>query len=170
MYDQPRYEPLEGSELFPDGLSAREPPKGTVARGAPTEPEDRAFATGADEGGQFIDSPLPVDRALLLRGKERYAIACSPCHALTGDGNGMIVQRGYKRPPSLHTDRLRAQKAGYFVDVIQNGFGAMPSYGHIVAPRDRWAIAAFVAALQLSQSASFSDLSPEDAARFEAVR
>lgn len=170
MFDQPRAEPLDGTELFPDGLSARQPPKGTMARGAPTDREDRAFVSGTDESGQFIDSPLPVDRALLLRGQERYGIYCSPCHSLTGDGNGMIVQRGYKRPPSFHIDRLRSQKAGYFVDVIENGFATMPSYGHIVAPRDRWAIAAFVAALQLSQSASFSDLSPEDAARVEAVR
>lgn len=170
MYDQPRLEPLEGTELFADGLSARQPPKGTVARGAATEPAEKAFVSGLDDAGQLIDSPLAVDRPLLLRGRERYGIHCSPCHGLTGDGDGMIVLRGYKRPPSFHTDRLRSQKAGYFVDVLRNGFGTMPSYGHIVAPRDRWAIAAFVAALQLSQSASYSDLPPGDAARLEAAR
>lgn len=170
MYDQPRLEPLEGTELFPEGLSARQPPKGTVARDAPTEPAERALASGLDEAGESIDSPVAVDRPLLLRGRERYGIYCSPCHGLTGDGDGMIVRRGYRRPPSFHTDRLRSEKAGYFVDVIRNGFGAMPSYGHIVGPRDRWAIAAFIAALQLSQSASYSDLPPEDAARLEAAR
>lgn len=170
MYDQPRLEPLEATELFPDGLSARRPPKGAVPRGAPVDGPERAFATGMDETGQSIDSPLPVDRPLLLRGRERYAIYCSPCHGLTGDGAGMIVRRGYKRPPSFHIDRLRSQKAGYYVDVIENGFGVMPSYAHVVTPRDRWAIAAFVAALQLSRSASFSDLAPEDAARIEAAR
>lgn len=168
MYDQPRLEPLEATPLFSDGTSAREPPKGTLPRPLPGERTDRTFVTGADAAGHFVASPLPIDRALLLRGQERFGIHCSPCHGLSGGGQGMIVQRGYKRPPSLHTDRLRSQEEGYFVDVITHGFGVMPSYAAQVEPRDRWAIAAYVKALQLSQSASFADLPAEDAARIEA--
>ncbi len=170
MYDQRRFDPLEATPLFSNGTSAREPPKGTLPRALPGERTDRLFVTGADAAGQFAASPVPVNRALLLRGQQRYGIYCSPCHGLAGDGQGMIVQRGYKRPPSFHIDRLRSQEEGYFVDVITNGFGVMPSYAAQVAPPDRWAIAAYVGALQLSQSAPFSDVPGEDPTHLEAPR
>ncbi len=168
MYDQPRYEPLEGSDLFPDRTSARHPPRGTIARGDARA--DTALWSGVDPAGGFAaEAPVTLGRAELLRGRERFGIYCSPCHGITGDGGGMIVQRGFKRPQSFHTDRLREQPMGYFVDVITNGFGVMPSYADRVAPADRWAIAAYVGALQLSQSAGYADLPPEDAAEVTAA-
>lgn len=169
MFDQARYEPLEQSDLFPDGAAARQPPRGTVARRDPRS--DRELHSGVDAAGRYLSSsPFPVDEALLRRGQERFGIYCSPCHGLAGHGDGMIVLRGFKRPPSLHEDRLRAQPTGYFVDVVANGFGVMPSYATQVPPRDRWAIAAYVGALQLSQHAQIRDLPPEDAARLEGVK
>jgi mono/diheme cytochrome c family protein len=169
MYDQPRYEPLEPSDLFPDRTSARHPPQGTIPRGDPRV--DRPFWSGIDLAGGFVTEPsIRLDRDTLFRGRERYEIYCVPCHGFSGDGNGMIVQRGFKRPSSFHTDRLRAQPIGYFVDVMTNGFGVMPGYADRVPPADRWAIAAYLQALQLSRSASFADLSPEDAARVEEAR
>ncbi len=111
-----------------------------------------------------------MDEALLARGRERYGIYCTPCHGQVGDGRGMIVLRGFKPPPTFHQDRLRGQPPGYFVDVITNGFGVMPSYAHVVAPADRWAIAAYVGALQLSQNARIQDLPPEDAAQVGGTR
>jgi mono/diheme cytochrome c family protein len=169
MYDQPRQKPLSRSDFFEDGASARQPPEGAVpyrGRG-----DDSPYASA---GGEVIalreEPPFPIDLETLGRGRERYDIYCSPCHGLTGEGDGMIVQRGFKRPPSFHTDHLRAEPIGYFVDVIAGGFGVMPSYAVQVAPRDRWAIAAYVGALQLSQSATLSDLPAEDAARIEALQ
>jgi mono/diheme cytochrome c family protein len=105
---------------------------------------------------------VKVDKALLLRGQDRFDVYCSPCHGRTGDGNGMVVQRGFKQPASYHTDRLRAQPVGYFYDVVTNGFGAMQDYSAQVAPRDRWAIAAYVRALQFSRNADVADV-PADA-------
>ena len=106
-------------------------------------------------------------RELLERGRERFGIFCSPCHGMVGDGSGMIVQRGFKRPQSFHSDRLRGERIGYFVDVITNGFGVMPSYAAQVPPEDRWAIAAYVGVLQLSQSVRVADLPREDAEQVE---
>lgn len=169
MVDQLRYDTLEASDLFEDGKSARRPPEGTVPRGDPRL--DRASYSGIDPNGQLVTAaPLPVDEALLRRGQERYGIYCTPCHGLVGDGRGMIVLRGFKPAPTFHQDRLREQPIGYFVDVITNGFGVMPSYAHVVPVVDRWAIAAYVGALQLSQSARLSDLPAEDAARVEGTR
>lgn len=165
MYDQRKLPPLRPTPILPNNTSAQDPPPGTLPRALPGERFDRAYRTGSDESGKYVSAPEPVTRGALTRGQERYGIYCSPCHGLVGDGQGMIVLRGYKRPPSFHTDRLRAQEEGYFVDVITNGFGAMPSYAGQVSPSDRWAIAAYIGALQLSQSASFADLPPEDAAR-----
>ena len=165
MMNQRKLIPLRGTRLFRNGTSAQDPPKGTVPRALPGERTDRVYQTGIDAAGQYAAAPEPVTREVLLRGQERYGIYCSPCHGLAGDGQGMIVQRGYKRPPSFHIDRLRTQEEGYFVDVITNGFGTMPAYGGEVAPADRWAIAAYVGALQLSQSASYADLAPEEAAK-----
>lgn len=169
MYDQPRYEPLEASALFPDGASARQPPKGTVRRGDPRL--DRGQDSGIDETGEILQVPVfQVDEGFLRRGRERFDIHCSPCHGRVGDGNGMIVLRGFKRPPSLHEERLRGQAMGYFVDVIRNGFGVMPSYAAQVAPPDRWAIAAYIGALQLSQHAPLSALPAADVARIRGIQ
>lgn len=163
MYDQPKYEPLEPSRLFPDGTSAQKPPEGTIARFDPRV--SSAFWSGIDPAGGFVTGAgVRVSREMVLRGRERYEVFCAPCHGFTGDGGGMIVQRGFKRPPSFHTDRLRAQPIGYFVDVMTSGFGVMPTYADQMPPGDRWAVAAYVQALQLSQSASLADLPPEDAA------
>ena len=154
MGNQPKYKPLSPSDFFGDGRSERMPVENTVARGS----MDHDELMGAKDSNNF---PLPVNEALLERGEERYHIFCSPCHGLQGDGNGMIVMRGMKRPPSYHQDRLRQLPNGYFYDVITNGFGQMYSYSAQIPPRDRWAIVAYVRALQLSRNAHSADLPAE---------
>jgi mono/diheme cytochrome c family protein len=157
MHNQPKYRGLRASTFFADGSSARPLVEGTVARG--TLQDDEGFFTGKVDKATVKEFPLAVDEALLNRGQERYNIYCSPCHDKTGGGNGMVIQRGFKRqPPSYHTDRLRQADVGYFFDVITNGFGAMPDYRAQIAPRDRWAIVAYIRALQLSQHAAASDV------------
>src|SRR5579864_9072935 len=159
MQDQPKYIPLRSSAFFADGRSARPIPEGTVARGELRA--DKVFFTGK-VGDRFVDKiPFPVTRALLDRGEERFNIYCSPCHGRVGNGRGMIVQRGLRRPPSYHIDRLREVPIGYFYDIITNGFGAMADYSAQVAPHDRWAIAAYIRVLQYSQQASINDVPPE---------
>jgi mono/diheme cytochrome c family protein len=160
MYDQPRYEPLEASEFFADGGSARPIVAGTVPRGWLRE--DEALYTGKVDG-QFVSKlPLTADKQLFERGRERFDIYCSVCHSRTGDGYGMIVRRGFRRPPSLvTTERLLQAPAGHFFDVMTNGFGAMPSYASRVSPEDRWAIVAYIRALQLGQNARIDDV-PEE--------
>lgn len=165
MCDQPRYEPLEASALFSDGQSARPVVEGTVARGQLNE--DDAFFRGKVEGEFVAQVPLALDRALLERGQERFNIYCSLCHGPTGDGDGMIVRRGMKRPPSFHTDRLRAERAGHFFDVITHGFGVMPRYAVQIEPRDRWAITAYVRVLQRSQNASLDDVPAAERTKLE---
>jgi mono/diheme cytochrome c family protein len=165
MRDQPRYEPLEASAFFSDGQSARPLVEGTVARGQLNE--DDAFYRGKVEGEFVAQVPLELDRALLERGQDRFAIYCSVCHGLTGDGDGMIVRRGMKRPPSFHSQRLRDAPAGHFFDVITHGFGVMPRYAVQLEPRDRWAIAAYVRVLQLSQNATLDDVPTEERAKLE---
>jgi len=160
MHEQPRYEPLEGSNFFGDGLSARPLVAGTVARGQLNA--DEGFYTGKQQGQLIAKLPLKLDRQLIERGRERFNINCSVCHGQTGVGNGMIVQRGYRRPPSLHIDRLRNAPAGHYFDVITNGFGAMPSYNVQIEPKDRWAIVAYIRALQLSQNATLEDVPPQE--------
>src|SRR5262245_41828449 len=166
MFNQPKVKPLAGSDFFQDGSGARPPVEGTVARdelGA-----DRVFETGIGRDGKFVAAlPVPLTRTLVLRGRERFHIFCSPCHGRAGAGRGMIVQRGFKEPPSYHIDRLRAQPVGYFFDVMTNGFGQMSGYASQVPPADRWAIAAYIRALQLSQHAPVRDLAPEDQAEIE---
>lgn len=158
MHDQPKYIPLRSSEFFADGRSARAPVPGTVARGELRE--DTLFYTGK-VGDQFAAKfPMPVTRALLERGQERFNIYCAPCHSRIGDGNGVVVQRGFRRPTSFHDPRLRGAPPGYYFDVMTRGFGAMSDYAAQIAPQDRWAIAAYVRALQLSQHASLTDLAP----------
>jgi cytochrome c5 len=159
MYDQPRYKPLGKSDFFTDNRQARPLVEGTVARG--TLREDSRLYTGKSGNALLTVYPLPVTRARLERGRERYEIYCAPCHDRTGAGNGMVVQRGYRPPPSLHIDRLRQVAVGHFYDVITNGFGAMPDYAVQITPEDRWAIVAYVRALQLSQAAPIADVPPE---------
>jgi len=154
MQDQPRLRPLRKSDFFADTQSSRPLVPGTVARG--NLRDDAYFYTGmiGKEAGDMM--PFPVTQQVLERGRERYNVYCAPCHSETGDGDGMIVQRGYRRPPSYHIDRLRKAPLGHFYDVIANGFGAMPDYAAQIQPRDRWAIVAYIRALQLSQNAPAS--------------
>ncbi|MGH7128927.1 MAG: c-type cytochrome [Planctomycetaceae bacterium] len=163
MADQPAYQPLEKSTFFENGMSARPPVEGTIARGQLRD--DSLLYTGR-VAGQVADAyPFPITRAGLERGRERFNIYCSPCHGRTGDGNGMIVQRGYRRAASYHTDVLRERPAGHFFDVITNGFGVMPSYAAQVPVRDRWLIAAYVRALQLSHNAQLADVPADERAQ-----
>jgi hypothetical protein len=167
MYEQPRYEPLEPSSFFEDGKSSRPLVAGTVpradARGAPPAGADEdVFYTGWRKGELAEEVPFPVDRALLERGRERYEIYCVPCHAYSGDGRGMIVRRGFNQPPPYYSEELRKQPIGHFFDVMTRGYGTMYSYATRVPPRDRWAIAAYIRALQLSQHAEVADLPEED--------
>ena len=156
MHNQPKYRPLRESVFFRDGSSARPIIEGTVARG--TLQTDEAFFTGKNGNTLVTELPFAVDEHVLNRGEDRYNIYCAPCHDRTGHGRGMVVQRGYRQPPSLHEERLRAREAGHYFDVMTNGFGAMPDYRTVIAPRDRWAIVAYIRALQLSQHASAADI------------
>jgi hypothetical protein len=154
MANQPKNRPLSPSEFFGDGRSERPLVENAVARGAIAD--DELFVP--KDSNNF---PLAVDLKLLERGEERYNIFCTPCHGLQGDGNGMVAMRGMKRPPSYHQDRLRQAPNGYIYDVITNGFGQMLGYSAQIPPRDRWAIIAYVRALQLSRNARVADLSAE---------
>ncbi|MEW6733375.1 MAG: cytochrome c [Acidobacteriota bacterium] len=161
MAEQPAYRPLEPSTFFDDGRSARPVVPGTVARGQLRE--DRHFYTGntgntGNTSKPVETFPFPITREVVKRGQERYNIYCTPCHDRLGDGNGMIVQRGFRRPPSLHIERLQQSPVGHFYDVITNGFGAMPNYAVEVPPRDRWAITAYLRALQLSRQGTLADV------------
>ena len=155
MHNQPKYRPLRASALFPDGSSARPLIEGTVARG--TLHDDEAFFTGKVGATTVKELPFKIEEADLNRGEQRFNIFCAPCHDRTGNGKGMVVQRGYRQPPAFHIDRLNAD-AGYMFDVITNGFGAMPDYKAQIDARDRWRIVAYVRALQLSQSGTAADI------------
>jgi hypothetical protein len=165
MHDQPRFEPLEASPLFEDGRSARPYMRGTIPRGGLRQ--DDHFYTGRIDGELAETLPFELTRERLERGRERYDIFCSPCHGGLGNGEGMIVQRGFRRPPSFHEDRLREIPIGHFYDVISNGFGTMMDYSSRVKPEDRWAIAAYIRALQLSQNAALDDVPPAERQRLE---
>ena len=156
MHNQPKYKPLRASSFFPDGSSARQLVDGTVARG--TLQEDVAFFTGKVGTALVKEMPFPVTKEVLDRGQQRYEIFCRPCHDSSGSGNGMVVQRGYRQPPSMHIDRLRNVENGHFFDVMTNGFGAMPDYKVQITARDRWNIVAYIRALQLSQHAAAADV------------
>jgi mono/diheme cytochrome c family protein len=156
MATQPRYNPLEPSALFADGQSARQPVSDTVARGQLSG--DTLLTTGTERGGVADRFPFPVTRDVLVRGRDRFEVYCSPCHGLSGYGDGMVVQRGFIPPPSFHTDALRQAPVGHIFQVATEGLGAMPSYAAQVPVRDRWAIVAYVKALQVSQHASVDDL------------
>lgn len=156
MQDQPKYEPLEQSDFFADGRAARPIIDGTVARGHLND--DEVLYTGKDGGAPVEAFPVAISHETLERGRARFDIYCAPCHDRLGNGDGMIVRRGYRRPPSLHVDRLRAAPPGHFFDVMTNGFGAMPDYRHQISVPDRWAIVAYIRALQLSQRATIADV------------
>jgi mono/diheme cytochrome c family protein len=187
MADQPSYKPLEPSTFFPNGLSAREPVPGTVARGhlrtdlalftGRTTPENRdwtdpaaligiaslgalpaAILAAAGENDQVDTFPFPITREVLQHGQDRFMIYCVVCHDPLGTGRGKIVERGYTQPPSYHIERLRQAPVGHFFSVMTRGYGSMPSYAEQVPPRDRWAIAAYIRALQLSQHFPEADL------------
>ncbi len=164
MQDQPKYKPQRPSEFFADGRSGRPELDGTIARGELHE--DAAFYEGKDAAGKDIDAfPIAIDKSVIARGQQRYDIYCSPCHGRLGNGLGMVVQRGFKQPPSYHIERLRNAPVGHIYDVITNGYGAMLNYAQQIQERDRWAIVAYIRVLQYSQNASINDLSAEARAK-----
>ncbi len=159
MHDQPRYTPLQASTFFADGRSARPIPSESISRDDldPTGVEQ----TGNQKGEFAATIPYPIDLALLQRGRQRYDIYCAPCHGYLGDGDGMIARRGFLGPANLHNDRVRRLPPGYVFQVISNGFGAMPEYADQIPVHDRWAIVAFLRALELSQHIPVSEVPPE---------
>jgi mono/diheme cytochrome c family protein len=164
MHDQPKYEAYEGSDFFADSSANRVMVEGTIPRGFLNEDESVYGAPAMKAGDSskaktyLASFPFAVSAQMLDRGQERFNIYCAPCHSRTGMGDGMVVRRGYRKPPSFHQERLRTQPVGYFFDVITNGFGVMPSYADQIPVRDRWAIVAYIRALQLSQNANLADI------------
>ncbi len=156
MSYQPRYDPLEPSDFFADHMAARPRIAGTVSRDDLVT--NGFMQTGKINGADGDGFPMPVTQQVLDRGQERFNIYCSPCHSRLGDGNGMIPSRGYRHPPSFHTEALRTAKTGHFFDVMTNGFGAMPTYAPQIPVADRWAIVAYIRALQLSQNATMAQV------------
>ncbi len=156
MRRQENARPLDSSRFFKDGASARPTPPHTVARGEP-DPDD-PFVTGCRNGRLLKEIPLPITAALLERGQERFNIYCAVCHGRDGYGTGIVVRRGFPPPPSYHIERLRDADAGHFFDVMTQGYGAMPSYADRIDPHDRWAIVAYIRALQRSQHATLADV------------
>jgi mono/diheme cytochrome c family protein len=166
MHDQPKYRGFRESRFFQDQRSARPLVEGVVARGRLRD--DEGFFTGA-RGGAFLDAfPIRIDDSTLARGQDRFNVFCSPCHDRTGGGQGVVVRRGFKQPPSFHIDRLRTAPPGYFFNVMSAGLGQMPDYATQLAPRDRWAVVAYIRALQLSQHGSVEDVPEPDRARLDA--
>jgi mono/diheme cytochrome c family protein len=156
MHNQPKYIPLRESDFYADHRSERPLPDGTVARGD-VQGDERMY-TGKVNGELATVFPFAITGDVMRRGQERFDIFCSPCHARTGDGDGMVVRRGFRAPPSFHIDRLRQAPPGHFFDVITNGFGAMPDYRQQVPVRDRWAIVAYIRALQATTAAGLGDV------------
>jgi mono/diheme cytochrome c family protein len=165
MHDTPRYEPYEASTFFGDGRASRTPPTGTVARGQ-LRADDHLY-TGMVNGALAETFPFEISHSDIQRGQQRYNVFCAPCHGQLGDGNGMVVQRGLRQAATYHQDRLREEPAGYFFDVITNGFGAMQGYAEQVPVRDRWLIAAYIRALQFSQQAPLDAVRPGDRPRLD---
>lgn len=189
MYHQPRYDPLEPSALFPNGMSSRTPPPGSLAlrsgglaeatsgrRGAsPPEPDAPTTiypllpmaSAGTAAKAVIVPAglPMPATAGTYRRGRDRYEIFCAPCHSPVGDGDGMVVRRGFPAPPSYHSERLRVAPDRHFYDVITHGYGAMYPYGDRLSPQDRWAVVAYIRALQLSQHAPAAVLDQEDRGR-----
>jgi hypothetical protein len=198
MHNQPKYRPLRSSDFFADGQASRPLVAGTVARGDLREdwrfytgkiskgagpasvsgtvsqpPDARAVSGTSGQPVQRLRGylevfPFPITPQVLDRGQDRYNAFCTPCHDRVGTGQGMVVRRGYRRPPSFHIDRLREAPVGYFFDVITNGFGAMPDYAAQIPPQDRWAIIAFLRALQLSQQAPLTFLPESERQKLKA--
>jgi mono/diheme cytochrome c family protein len=166
MHDQPKYKPFRGSEFFSDGKAMRPFVDGTVARG--TLRPDTPYYTGKSGNDFVAEIPVTVTAELLERGRTEFDVFCSPCHGRTGMGDGMIVQRGFKRPSSYHVDRLRRMPIGYYFDVITKGYGAMSDYASQVPVENRWAIAAYIRALQLSQYAPAADVPADRRGELEA--
>ena len=156
MHNQPKFYPQRGTSFFADGRSARPQVEETVARGQLHE--DSYFYTGLQNGQEGNALPFPVTMDVLARGQERYNVYCTPCHSRVGNGVGMIVQRGYAKAGNFHTTRLETAPLGHFFTVITNGYGAMPDYSAQLTPADRWAVVAYIKALQLSQAAQQSDV------------
>jgi mono/diheme cytochrome c family protein len=156
MHDQPRYKPLAASDFFSDHRASRPQVEGTVARGHLRI--DEARYTGKIAGENIDQFPIPIARADVERGRARYNIYCTPCHGYLGDGNGMVVLRGYRQAASYYSEKLMKAPVGHFFDVVTNGFGAMPSYASRIEPDDRWRIIAYIRALQYSESAKLSDV------------
>jgi mono/diheme cytochrome c family protein len=159
MHNQPRYRPLAASAFFADHRSERPEVEGTVARGHLRI--DTARYTGKFDGQDIDQFPIPIARADIERGRDRFNIYCTPCHGRLGDGNGMVVLRGFRQAASYYTDKLMKAPLGHFFDVMTNGFGAMPSYASRVEPDDRWRIVAYIRVLQASESAKLSDVPPD---------
>lgn len=165
MYRQPKRDPLMPSDFFPDERSARPVVPDTVARG--NLRTNAVYFTGKIGTNEVEQIPLPVTKDVLLRGQERFDIFCAPCHDRVGNGNGVIVQRGFRAPPSFHSEKLRAVPVGHFFDVASNGFGAMPDYASQIPVADRWAIAAYIRALQFSQYAPVAVVPEADRAKLK---
>ena len=159
MKHQPSLRPMEDTTQFPNGSSAQTPPPHTIARGTP--PPRAVMTTGVTNGALTNDLPVPLTRDLLTRGRERFNAYCAPCHGEDGYGQGIVVRRGFPAPPSYHNDRLRSAPVGHVFDVITHGYGVMYSYADRVTVSDRWAIAAYIRALQRSQHATLADVPPE---------
>jgi mono/diheme cytochrome c family protein len=167
MREQPKHRTFDPSSFFEDGASARSLPANTVARGQLQL--DTHFYVGMVDGAPAEEFPFPVTDVVLARGQQRYTIYCAPCHGVVGYGQGIIVQRGFTPPRSFHEERLRIAPPGYFFNVITNGFGTMYGYASRIRPEDRWAIIAYIRALQLSQNATLDDLPPEVRQQLEAT-
>lgn len=168
MNNQPKAKPLSESDFFPNGTNARQLPAHSVVRG---DVRDNPVLEGGLTNGTYITQlPVRLTPELLQRGRERFDAFCAECHDRTGSGNGMVVQRGFPQPPSFHVDRLRNAPIGHFYDVITNGYGVMHSYAARIQPEDRWAIAAYIRALQLSHNARPADVDPAQRVTLEATR
>jgi cytochrome c553 len=165
MFNQPKSNPLSQSDFFQDGAASRPIPPHTVVHD--DLENDSAFYTGMIGTNLVTTLPFPVTRQMLDRGRERFEINCMPCHGETGEGNGIVVQRGFPAPPSYHIDRLRSSPVGHFFDVMTRGYGAMYPFASRVTPADRWAIAAYIRALQLSEYATLADAPTNEVARLE---
>lgn len=170
MYDQPRYEAYDASSFFDDGLSSRPLVDGVVPRTESSPDTDASFQTGKSSEGAFVDAlPFPLTHDVLERGRNRFRIFCALCHGLDGAGHGTIVERGFSPPPALYDAKVVDQPLGYYYDVITHGHGAMYGYAARIPTRDRWSVAAYLRALQLSQHATPSMLPEQDLERLKTI-